>query len=122
MPEREEGPPGAPEINADTELWRRIRPSPPQMVEGGSRPSSAAFRDGLTGELSVHIAELTTVESVLSRYPDFKIAAFSAGVPLELEYEVLSDPTDEDPSHAIVRPKMTKSHARRVAKCCWWVR
>ncbi len=56
----------------DALLWRRILD--PRWVnkeeDGSYRPTSAAFRDGLTGEISVHLAEQIEVETVMKGYED----------------------------------------------------
>jgi hypothetical protein len=112
-----DGDPVPPEV----ELWRRI---PDQWVHfdpSGTRPMSQAFRDGITGDLSVHIAELTNVDQVLAAYPGVQIAGFSSQLPLSLNYEVLYRPTAADPSHAIIRPKLTTGDSRKVARASFWV-
>src|SRR5262249_30179958 len=116
---------------ADTEaLWRRVIPTPALVVRGAdgqARPSSAAFLDGHTGEVSVHRASLTTTDAGLSCYPGVGLAEIQAQLPRSLGHSVVADPTDEDPSHALICPPVglggsrRKTHARQMAGAARWV-
>jgi hypothetical protein len=114
--------------NADV-LWRRILPDWTVTDEDGShRVSSAAFRDNVDGNVSVHLAHLTTAESVLEGRPADGIAAISAGVPRSLGYLLVRDPTEEDPSHCLICPppegvtgKGRVRDAKQMAQQAQWV-
>lgn len=103
-------------IPDEEKLWRRIPKS--QIVpgdDGKPRPSSAAFRDRETGEISVHLSSLTTKEAALERFPEFSLAEIPAGLPRSLGYSVARDPIKDDsilpddPSHALVCPPPSRS-------------
>ncbi len=112
MPDREDDP----TIPDDERLWRRIAPNQLKPIDGtGFEISSAAFRDK-TGDLSVHLASLTTRERVLASWPAFSLAELRAAVPRSLEMKVVRDPLPEDPSHALVCPYATKRQAKELAR------
>src|SRR5437773_635876 len=103
MPSR----PDDPTIGDDGPLWRRILPVPGWIhrnPDGSFRPSSMAFLDNIDGQLSVHLANLTTQEAVLRNRALESIAELLASVPRSLGYAVARDPTPEDPSHALICP------------------
>ena len=116
-------------VSSSELLWRRI-PNQPSWVKvepnGKARPSSAAFLDGLTGEVSVHRARLTTIDDALDGKLDFGLVEIEAAVPRQLGHTVVADPTD-DPSHALICPPENKplSHRKRDAKImaeqCQWL-
>lgn len=128
--------PDDPSIGDEEWLWRRVMPTPILVVmgaDGQPRPTSAAFLDNYTGELSVHRAVLTTTEHIVSRYPDLALAAIQANLPRSLGHRIISDPIlasesgPGDPSHALVcgpagqSNKRRKSDARRMAESSVWV-
>jgi hypothetical protein len=110
-------------IGDEEVLWRGIHPHQIVQQAGGAfRPGSFAFQDNTPfGELSVHIALLTDQVRILKNYPDQSLAAITAGLPRSLGYSVVRDPTADDPSHALICPSPTRSHARLVAKQAVWV-
>ena len=119
-----------PSIADDEALWRRILPVPAMLVtlpDGSRRPSSAAFLDGHTGEVSVHRAALTTSDLVLLRHPGVGLAKIRAGLPRSLGHVVVADPVDGDDSHALICPpegmanNQRKANARRMALAARWV-
>lgn len=115
--------PGESTIPDDAKLWRRIPPNWEEPLEGrGSRPASIAFRDRRTGEVSVHIASLTTPSTILAAYPGVRLAEIAAGLVRSVQCDVVRDPTEDDPSHAVIRPSPTKSGARMLARAAIWVR
>jgi hypothetical protein len=65
---------------------------------GRVRPGSFAFMDRLSGELSVHIAALTTLDRALAGRPDDSLAAIKAGRPRSLGSALVRDPKPDDPS------------------------
>jgi hypothetical protein len=119
---------GDPSIGDDEVLWRRIIPQwVYQMPNGESRPSSAAFLDNYTGEVSVHLAALTDVHRVLAGRPNDRLAAILAGFPRSLGHVIACDPTENDPSHTLICPpphkskSQRKSDARKIAEQVRWV-
>ena len=93
-----------PPVNDDTIrnedlLWRMI---PAMYVDidpdtGRDDISEGAFR---TQEVSVHIVSLTDKPALFARFPNHKLAQFSAGAAREVDCIVVRDP--EDPSHALI--------------------
>jgi hypothetical protein len=109
----------------DTEgLWRHIHPNPSQIVRDEKlqawRPSSAAFIDR-RGEMSVDLASLTTVERSLAGRPEHSLAEVKAEVFRQRGYAVIRDPLPDNPAHALVCGRMSKSHAREIARAARWV-
>lgn len=104
-----------PTIDDDDLLWRRI-PDLPHMIkklpDGTYRPSSAAFKDGLDGEVSVHLEKLTTKENALAAHPEKGLVEITARLPRSLGHSVRPDPTPEDPSHAVIVPP--QSHSKKT--------
>lgn len=105
-------------------LWRHIHPNPSQIVPDNKtqewRPSSAAFIDR-RGEMSVDLASLTTVEQALRGRPDHSLAEVTAGFFRQRGYAVVRDPLPDNPAHALVCGRMSKSHAREIARAARWV-
>jgi hypothetical protein len=58
------------DLSGDTVLWRRILPSWIQGENGQYRPQSIAFVDRLTGEVSVFIANMTDIDTIMKNYPN----------------------------------------------------
>src|SRR5436305_1384418 len=111
-----------PSIGDDEILWRRILPDwVHREPDGSTRPQSIAMVDRNSGELSVHIAALTTVEAILKKRPGDYVVAFRAGAPRGWGLKVVRDPDPDDPSHALVCPSPNQSQAKKLARCCVWV-
>jgi hypothetical protein len=89
------------EVRDDEALWRRLI-HPDWIAPDGTRPSSMAFKDRRSGEVSVHRAELTTEAIVVARFPSHGIAECLARVPRDLGLAVLPDPEPDDVSHALI--------------------
>ena len=85
-------------------LWRRLHASwVLPSADGEEKISSAAFLDNTGGDLSVHIASLTSIEEVGRAYPDMRIAAVEAQTFLDLGFMIVPDPQPDDQSHALVK-------------------
>jgi hypothetical protein len=109
-----------PNIPNDERLWRRILEAWLHKEPNGVvRPSSVAFIDRLSHELSVHIARLTYSELVLRSRPTDSIAEITAAVPRANHHAVCSDPIrndpvlDDDPSHALICPELGRGISQR---------
>ena len=102
-----------PTIDDDVILWRRILP---QWVHRGPdenvRAASFAFIDRHSGELSMHIASLTTQEQVLKEHPEDSLAEIEAGFVRSLGYAIVRDATPEDVSHVLICPAPNRNGAR----------
>lgn len=120
-------------IPDDAVLWRRIldnRHAITKNKDGTLRPSSLVFRDGSEArEVSLHLADLTTVETVLQGRPDvIAITAITAGEARNLGYAVVSDPQPDDPSHVYIRLPDGQTHgqeekaSRRLANGARWIK
>ena len=105
----------------DTEgLWRHINTTIKGLIvkdpkTGKDRPSSSVFRDK-SGELSVDLASLTTVEKSLASKLDFIIAEIKAKIPREMGYAIVRAPQPDNSAHALICGRITKAHAREMAK------
>src|SRR3989442_5587798 len=90
-------------IKDEDPLWRRILSSwVHRNPDGTVRPSSVAFLDRLSGEVSVHLARLTNVERVLAGHETDSLAEIQARVPRSLGHAIVRDPEPADPSHALI--------------------
>jgi len=126
MPQRIDDP----SIKDEDLLWRRILNVPQWVTQnpaGGYRVSSAVFIDDYTGEVSVHQAKLTTQERALRGRADDGLVEIEAGFPRALGQIVASDPTKDDPSHALICPPpgqskgQRKANARKMAEAARWL-
>lgn len=126
---REPPAPGrAEEVDGAEILWRRIGPDWIVERDNAEGVSSAAFLDNIDGNVSVHIAALTTIEAVRGAYHHCRITALPASVPQSLGFTVQRDPLPEDPSHALLMPPTTsrskntkRADARKMAVSCVFV-
>jgi len=105
-------------------LWRRLTPDWIKRAEDGSvLIASAAFLDNIDGNVSVHIASLTSIADVLRAYPHCQIAAIEAQFVTERGFTIKRDPLPDDPSHALIKPpverrtrSVRKQYARELAR------
>lgn len=120
----------SPIITDDDLLWRRIVNVPQWIKElphGGHRVSSAAFKDGHTGEVSVHLAKLTTQERALAQHPEKGLVEIVVSLPRSLGHSVVYDPADNDPSHSLICPPQNQTEktrnrdARKMAEAARWL-
>ena len=97
-------------------LWRRILNIPQwikKLEDGRVKPSSAAFLDDYTNEVSVNVATLTTQEEIMENYPDVGIVSITAGFPRSLGHTVAATPEVEDISHRVICPPSDISKSKR---------
>lgn len=108
MPPRENDP----QINDDTVLWRAVPPSHVCTGEGGAeRPESWALLSN-DNEVSSWIAAETDLRELKGKFPNFRIAQFTAGQARECGNIVTRDPVEGDASHVVIRPNLGKSLGR----------
>jgi len=99
-------------IPDDALLWRRVHPKWLKKRDDNSlRVSSATFKDGRR-EVSVHIASLTTLETILAKYPGMSVAKITAGAARRLGHTVTPQPKEDDPSHAIICPPADRGSSK----------
>ena len=120
-----------PTIADDTELSRRIPPV--YLVDddnrGGKRISSAAFCDHQNGSpMSVVLGQEVLnagrdPQSVLAGHQGFYLASVTAGLARSLKQAIARRPVPEEPAHAEVFGKKTKSvkRKRKLAKAATWI-
>jgi hypothetical protein len=88
-------------------MWLKDAP------DGGLQVTSNGFRDDVDGEVSVHLARLTTPERVLEQRPGDSIVAFTADQARALGYTVVWDPTPTDDSHCVLSEPDWSDKVRR---------
>lgn len=124
--------PDDPSIPNEERLWRRIRSDWVYRLSDPPRPTSAAFKDNLSGEVSAFIASLTTTDTMLpqDRATD-SLAEITAGLARSAGYKVVRDPdgglVPNDASHVVLCPppglgkkRLTKA-AVTLAEGATWV-
>lgn len=101
-------------------LLRRIVDIPEwvKITERGLRPSSAAFLDGYTNEVSVSVESLTTLDQIANQYPNVGIVRIIAGDPRQLGCIVSQTPEVPDPSHRVIcpPPDLSRKNRKQVAR------
>jgi len=117
-------PPDDPSIGNDDLLWRRVPPEQVVFDENLNRlrPSSMAFQNtsGTSG-MSVNIAAETTVENTLRESENLLLVEFPASVPRGVGQGVIRNPLPDNPAHAEVTGKKTKSVQKTLYNNCAWV-
>lgn len=111
-----------PRLSGKVRLWRRIPPWAGRIKQdqqtGELRPSSMNFRDKIH-ELSVYLAEETTVAEVLRGHEGFGIVEFTAEeVRTLLSGVILCRDPQPHPAHVLICGKVTASQSERLAKLC----
>jgi hypothetical protein len=109
-------------IDDEDILWRRV---PPWAVTPDGQPDSSNFVDKQYGELSVALADLTSIEVLLRGHEGFGVVSFTAGDVRKLgdpagKYVVRRAPLDDDAAHTVVCPKLSRGDARKLADACKW--
>jgi len=93
-------------------LWRRIHKT--HFLQDG-RVSSAAFSDN---QLSVDIASIQQDMSI-TLSDGTGVVEFECSIARELDQQVVPDPLDDNPAHALVKgakPKSTRRKLRDAAR------
>lgn len=106
-------------------LYRRILPSWIIHEDGVYRPQSVALKDRHTSEVSVFVADLTTVDAVMQGHPDDSLIEFQAALPRSCAGIISKTPENPDPAHRVLcyptGNQMVKA-AKIIATNCRWVR
>jgi len=101
-----------PHINDDTVLLRAVPTSHVCIgEEGAERPESWAFMSA-DNEVSSWIAAETDLQQLKARFPNFRIAQFTAGQARECGNIIARDPVEGDASHVVICPNPGKSSGR----------
>src|SRR5260370_42328219 len=110
-----------PAISDDTALWRAVANSHICPGDDGTeRSESWAFLSD-DNEVSAWIAEETDLQTLKARFPNSRIAEFTAGEARAYENIVARDPAEGDASHVVICPtpgkpaKSGRKDARRLA-------
>jgi len=103
-------------------LWRHIHPEQFTWDKQTSkwRPASGAFIDR-RGQLSVDLASLTTIEQSLAGKPNHSLVAVEAGILRKMGYVLVRNALKSNPAHALICGRMTKAHARELARLATWL-
>lgn len=102
-------------ISDNEKLWRRIFPN--QRYE--DRANSGGFID-TRGPLSLDISSLTTISSILSRFPDMFLAEVTVKTVRDAGCKIQKNPQPDNPAHAQIFGNQknggpSESQARKIA-------
>lgn len=112
-------PDSIPHVRDEEELFRRVTVKN-QIVanqDGSIRLSSAIYRS-TSSDISVDIASKTTPERSIN--DALALSSILARIPKGLGYPVVEDALPENPAHALIKGRITKSHARELAGKSSW--
>jgi hypothetical protein len=107
------------DVADDEDLFRRVTVSNWIIPEsdGSTRPSSALYKS-TSPDISVDIASRTTPQTSIQ--DALALACISATEPKKLGYPVVEAPLPDNPAHALIKGKITRSHARQLAQKSTW--
>jgi hypothetical protein len=120
----ESTPENDPLISDEVVLWRRVHPD--QLVHNSNlnetRPTSQAFQNtsGSDG-MSVNIADETTIVDTLRGFEDHFIVSLGVGFVRGLNQGVVRKPLVDNPAHAEVTGKKTKSIKKKLSNASTWI-
>ncbi len=102
--------PDDPSIDDTERLWRRVHPTQIDIDTETGNPeiSSGVFSTG--EEISVAIASATSIEALLSGYPEHSVVEFEVAAARSARCTVVRNPLPDDDAHALVCGP--KSHGR----------
>ncbi|HZQ86841.1 MAG TPA: hypothetical protein VFA83_18490 [Acidimicrobiales bacterium] len=123
---------GGDEIPDEAELWRRV---PPDRVKASDAdptlpaPQGNCFRaragedEGISVDLAaVHEAAGEGPEVMVAAHdPEWGVLLVTARQCRDLKLEVVSDPFDGNPAHALIKPPPQKTPSRQLSKVATWV-
>ncbi len=105
------------QIDDDDILYRRLAPG--HLNPDGTANSNAFKRNGRPDpECSVDLARLTSESELLSRAPGpgFRLGVLRVADVRALNLTVTHMPTDQNPSHCVIRGNTKKETCRRLAE------
>jgi hypothetical protein len=109
-------------ISEDALLWRAVHRLQICKEEDGSERAQKWAFESEGNEVSAWIAAEADLGQLKARFPDSRIAEFTAGQARECRNIVARDPVEGDASHVVVCPSLGKSNsqikkdARRLAQ------
>ena len=107
-------------VDDDEDLFRRLTvPNQIKHNQDGSLSTSSAVYRSRFDDISVDIASKTTPEESIKNA--FALIGILAKEPKGLGYPVVEDPFEGNPAHALIKGKITKSHAKKLAKASSWI-
>lgn len=119
-----------PSVTDEAKLLRRIPPDwivPDPKNPAGKRASSQAFDDDRDGKpMSVQLADVLTthgisVTQVLAGHDGYALTAITAGLARTNGPGIIRTPRENDPAHAEVFGKKSKSVRKKLADGAVWV-
>lgn len=107
------------QVEDDEVLFRRLTVKHwiQEKDDGTFRPSSAVYRS-TSSDISVDIASKTTPKKSIKGA--FALIELIAKIPKKFGYPVVEKPIEENPAHALIKGKITKSHAKKLAVASSW--
>lgn len=115
------------DIGNEEILWRRINPRYIKRPASPAEQYTASQQAYRTEEISVYVASRTSVQAVLSQYPNDSLTAISARFVRDLGLIIVRDPNDTDPNpaHRLIGRQdhisITAGTAKRIAVHASWV-
>lgn len=119
-----------PSVKDEAKLLRRIPPDwivPDPKNRAGKRASSQAFDDDRDGKpMSVQLADVLIahgipVTQVLAGHGGYSLTAITAGLARANGQGIIRKPRENDPAHAEVFGKKSKSVRKKLADGAEWV-
>ena len=111
-------------ISSDVKLLRRIPPGETRASPSGLIPRSNNFsNDANGGGTSVDIWEDgREPEDLLVGHENFGLVWVTVGDLREAELGIVRDQLRDNPHHALIQGRKTKSRLRRLARASNWIR
>jgi len=109
-------------ITDDAVLWRAVHKLQIHTEDDGSERAQKWAFESEDNEVSAWIAAEADLERLRARFPESRIAEFTAAQARECRNIVSRDPVEDDPSHVVICPVPGKSNsqikkdARRLAQ------
>jgi hypothetical protein len=97
-------------VPPEDDLRRAIRT---EELDDEGNVTSAPFQ---TANMSMDVASLATLAETQRRFPESFIGVVGCSLFNELQYFPVFNPLPDNAAHALLREKMSKSSARKVAK------
>jgi len=99
-------------IADDVVLWRAVHRLQVYVADDGRERAQTWAFESDTNEVSASIAVEIGLEQFSAKFPQLRIAEFTAGQARECSNIVARDPTDDDPAHVVICPIAGKTKSR----------